>query len=56
MDEIKYIQIYERVYDNPNNEDGTAKENKLLGEFELVDGEIDEYSYAVRILVQKRLC
>mgnify|MGYP001593539948 CR=1 FL=1 len=39
------IEIYERVYDNPLNDDGTKKENKLLGEFELIEGKMDDYSY-----------
>ena len=43
------MEIYERVYDNEFNEDGTKKENKLLGDFELVDGDMDGYSYTAII-------
>ena len=41
------MKIYKHAYDNPQNEDGTYKENTLLGEFELVDGSMDSYSYSV---------
>ncbi len=43
----KYEKIYERFYDNPKNEDGTDKENELLGEFELIEGDMSEYSYEI---------
>ena len=39
------MKIYERVYDNQFNDDLTEKENKLLGDFEIVDGNMDDYSY-----------
>lgn len=39
------MKIYERVYDNPLNGDGSEKPNKLLGEFELLEGDMDDYSY-----------
>lgn len=39
------MKIYERVYDNPLNKDGTKKDNKLLGDFELIEGNMDDYSY-----------
>lgn len=29
--------VFERMYDNPKNEDGTDKPNKLIGEFEVVE-------------------
>lgn len=41
------MEVYERIYDNPLNEDGTEKPNKLLGSFDLVDGSMDDYSYEV---------
>lgn len=41
------MKIYERVYDDPINKDGTEKENKFLGEFELINGGMDDYSYEV---------
>ena len=41
------MDIYERVYDEPIDKDGQPKENKLLGSFELVDGNMDDYSYDV---------
>ena len=41
------MKIYERDYDNPKSEDGTDKPNKLLGEFEIVEGKMDDYSYVV---------
>lgn len=31
------MKIYERVYDNPNNKDGTKKPNKFLGDFEILE-------------------
>jgi len=43
------MKIYEHAFDNPCNEDGTKKENKLLGNFEIVDGLMDDYSYRVII-------
>ena len=30
---MKKIEVWEREYDNPKDKDGTAKPNKLLGEF-----------------------
>lgn len=30
-------EIFERSYDNPLKSDGTPKENKLLGEFEITE-------------------
>ena len=47
MEKVICKKIYERVYDNPKNEDGTEKPNKLLGEFEIVDGEMNDYSYEI---------
>jgi len=41
------MKIYERVYDNPINKDGTEKPNTLLGEFDLIDGDMNDYSYEV---------
>lgn len=39
------MKIYERIYDNPLNEDGTEKENKFLGDFKIIETiEEDEYS------------
>ena len=39
------MKIYERIYDNPLNEDGTKKENKFLGDFKIIDTiEVDVYS------------
>ena len=35
------------MYDNPKNPDGSDKENALLGEFDLVDGIMDDYAYEV---------
>lgn len=39
------MKIYERIYDNPIKEDGMEKENKFLGEFDLLDGDMNDYSY-----------
>lgn len=39
------MKIYERFYDNPKNKDGTDKPNKLLGDFELLEGDMNDYSY-----------
>ena len=44
---FNFMKIYEKVYDEPKKKDGTDKENKLLGTFELVDGEMNDYSYEV---------
>ena len=41
------MKIYKHVFDNPLNEDGTKKENELFGEFDIVDGSMDDYSYEV---------
>ena len=41
------MKIYKHLYDNPKNKDGSDKENELLGEFELVDGDMKDYSYQV---------
>ena len=30
------MEIFERLFDNPNKKDGTPKENKKLGDFEIV--------------------
>jgi hypothetical protein len=43
------MKIYQRVYDNPLNKDGTKKTNKLLGEFELLEGNMEDYSYKVYV-------
>ena len=34
-------------YDNPLNEDGTKKENKLLGKFKIFYGDDNDYSYVM---------
>ena len=41
------MKIYRRVYDSDKYEDGTEKENEFLGEFELLDGDMNDYSYQV---------
>ena len=44
------IEVYERVYDNPLNQDGSKKPNKLLGTFEIIDDEgMDDYSYEIYV-------
>ena len=47
------IKIYEWVYDNPINEDGNVKPNIFLGEFNLIDGKMDDYSYDVIVRFTK---
>lgn len=47
------MKVYERIYDNPKNEDGTEKPNKLLGEFELIGGDMSDYSYEVFVKDKK---
>jgi len=47
MTKKQTMKIYERIYDEPLNKDGTAKANKLLGEFELIEGNMDDYFYEV---------
>jgi len=32
----KFETIYERLWDNPINKDGSKKEAKILGEFEII--------------------
>jgi hypothetical protein len=41
------MKIYERIYDNPKNKDGTDKPNVFLGEFEIIGGDemMNDYSY-----------
>jgi len=31
------MEIYKRIYDKPLNEDGSVKENELLGDFEIIE-------------------
>jgi len=38
-------KLYERIYDNPLNKDGTKKPNKFLGTFEIKDGLPNDYGY-----------
>ena len=38
------IEIFERVYDNPLKKDGTPKDNKKIGDFEILKT-ISEDSY-----------
>ena len=33
----KFETIYERLWDNPINKDGSKKEAKVLGEFEIIE-------------------
>lgn len=33
----KFETIYERLWDNPFNKDGSKKETKILGEFEIIE-------------------
>ena len=40
-------EIYKHIYDNPKNADGTDKPNELLGEYEIVFGDINDYSFSV---------
>lgn len=47
------MKIYKYIYDQPINKDGTQKENELLGEFELIDGAMDDYSYEVIVMDKK---
>ena len=41
------MKIYKRIYDNPIDESGNEKPNELLGEFDLIDGDMNDYSYEV---------
>lgn len=34
---MKTVEIWERIYDNPLDEDGKPKPNKLLGVFTMID-------------------
>ena len=44
--EEEYTKIYKRIYDNDKKEDGTEKENELLGEFKIIYGEMD-YAFSL---------
>ena len=33
----KHETIYEMLWDNPTNKDGSKKESKILGEFEIIE-------------------
>lgn len=44
--EDEYIKIYKIIYDNPKNEDGSDRENELLGEFKIIYGEMD-YAFSL---------
>lgn len=39
------MKIFERIYDNPINKDGSKKPNKLLGYFNILEGNMDDYSF-----------
>jgi len=41
------MDIYRRIYDNPYNEDWSEKDNELLWTFDLLDWDMDDYSYDV---------
>lgn len=41
------MKILKYSYDNPKDRNGKNKENELLGDFELLNGEMDDYSYQV---------
>lgn len=39
------MKIYRMLYDNNLTKDGIEKENELLGDFELIAGNMNGYSY-----------
>lgn len=39
------MKIYERLYDNDFDKEGNQKPNRLLGNFELLEGSMNDYSY-----------
>ena len=42
----KLVKIYRHIYDKDTNEDGTKKSNELLGEFEIIEGSVnDDYNF-----------
>ena len=43
------MEIFERLYDNPNKKDGTLKENKKLGDFDIVKTIRDDVYTSTRI-------
>ena len=43
------MEIYERIYDCDTDKDGNKKPNKLLGNFELLEGSMNDYSYEVYV-------
>ncbi len=47
MKNVKYIKIYEHIYDNAIDRDGNKKPNKLLGEFEIIYGDTNDYAFSV---------
>ena len=47
--ENMYQKIYERIYDNSKNKDGTEKPNKLLGEFLIIEEGGNGYAYEIYV-------
>ena len=43
------MEIFERTFDNPNKKDGTPKENKKLGDFEIVKTLREDFYTSTRI-------
>lgn len=43
----KYTKINRHIYDNPKNKDGSDKPNELLGEFEIIYGDTNDYAFSV---------
>ncbi len=43
----RVVKVYKHIYDIPKNEDGTEKPNILLGEFEIIYGDMDDYAFSI---------
>ena len=43
------MEIFKRVYDNPLKKDGTPKENKKLGDFEIIKTISEDFYTSKRI-------
>ncbi len=43
----KMEKIYDYFYDAPKDKEGKLKERKLLGEFEIIYGDTNDYAFSV---------
>lgn len=43
-------KIYKHIYDNPKDQEGNDKPNELLGEFNVIYGDMNDYSFSVVVV------